>query len=258
MKIRTNFNFQILIILFFIFSCSTKKDILYFNSSDKFTFNQNLQINQKFEVNDIVSVRINSKDIQTSKVYNLDLTEGTDRSQQPQVLKNLGYLVNDLGQIRLPVLGVIQVNNMSIHELEQYLTKRLIEEGHLADPTVIVRILNSKVTILGEVKAPGTYSFDEKNLTLLQAIGLAGDLTINGKRNDVILIRIENNTKTITHIDLTSTNWFESKNYYIKQNDVIIVNPNNAKIKSAGIIGNVGTVISVISLLLTSILLINK
>jgi polysaccharide export outer membrane protein len=118
--------------------------------------------------------------------------------------------------------------------------------------------MNSKVTVLGEVKTPGTYSFDEKNLTLLQAIGLAGDLTINGKRNDVLLIRQENNIKTITHIDLTSTSWFETKNYYVKQNDVIVVNPNNAKIKSAGIIGNAGTFISVISLLLTGILLIKK
>jgi polysaccharide export outer membrane protein len=105
---------------------------------------------------------------------------------------------------------------------------------------------------------PGTFEFSEKNLTLLQAIGLAGDLTINGKRNDVILIRQENNTKTITHIDLTSTDWFETNSYYVKQNDVIVVNPNNAKIKSAGVIGNAATFISLISLLLTGLLLLKK
>jgi polysaccharide export outer membrane protein len=259
MKLRINFKLLIIYILSIHFlSCSTKKDILYFQSTNKSTFNENIQINQKIEVNDILSVRINSKDVQTSKVYNLDLTENLDKTQQPQVLKYLGYLVNDLGEIKLPVLGTIQVNKMSIQELEQFITKRLVDEGHLSDPTVIVRIMNSKVTVLGEVKTPGTYSFDEKNLTLLQAIGLAGDLTINGKRNDVILIRQENNIKTITHIDLTSTSWFETKNYYVKQNDVIVVNPNNAKVKSAGIIGNAGTFISVISLLLTSILLIKK
>jgi polysaccharide export outer membrane protein len=259
MKIRNKFKLITLIIITLQFSsCSSKKDILYFQTNEKSTFDGKLLLDQKIEENDILSVRINSKDIETSRLYNLDLTENFDRTQQPQVLKNLGYLVNNLGQIKLPILGNIQVNKMSIYELESFLTKRLIDEGHLIDPTVIVRVLNCKVTVLGEVKMPGTYEFVEKNLTLLQAIGLAGDLTINGKRNDVILIRQENNTKTITHIDLTSTNWFETKNYYIKQNDVIVVNPNNAKIKSAGILGNAGTFISLISLLLTGFLLIKK
>ena len=258
MKFRINFKFIFLIIISLQFlSCSSKKDILYFQNNEKSTFDGKL-LDQKIEENDILSVRINSKDIETSKIYNIDLTEAIDKTQQPQVLKYLGYLVNDLGEIKLPVLGTIKVSKMSIHELELFLTKRLVEEDHLTDPTVIVRVMNSKVTVLGEVKNPGTYNFDEKNLSLLQAIGLAGDLTINGKRNDVLLIRQENNVKTITHIDLTSTNWFESKNYYIKQNDVIVVNPNNAKIKSAGVIGNAGTFISLISLLLTGILLIKK
>jgi polysaccharide export outer membrane protein len=100
--------------------------------------------------------------------------------------------------------------------------------------------------------------FYEKNLTLLQAIGMAGDLTINGERKDVLLIRYENNTKTINHIDLTTTDWMSSDLFYVKQNDVIVVNPNNAKIKSAGIIGNAGVLVSVVSLLLTGILLIKN
>jgi polysaccharide export outer membrane protein len=87
---------------------------------------------------------------------------------------------------------------------------------------------------------------------------MAGDLTINGERKDVLLIRYENNTKTINHIDLTTTDWMSSDLFYVKQNDVIVVNPNNAKIKSAGIIGNAGTLISVVSLLLTGFLLIKN
>jgi polysaccharide export outer membrane protein len=93
---------------------------------------------------------------------------------------------------------------------------------------------------------------------MLQALGLAGDLTINGERKDVLLIRQEGNSKTIHHINLTSKEWMSTELFYIKQNDVIIVNPNSARIKSSGIIGNAGTFISVISLLLTGFLLIKK
>lgn len=259
MNIRIKFKSIAIFLVFIQFlSCSSKKDILYFQSAGKSTFDGNFILDQKIETNDILSIRINSKDLETSKLYNLDLTENSDNSQQPQVIKYKGYLVNNLGQIKLPVLGAIKASEMSCNELEEFLTKKLIEDGHLLDPIVIVRVLNAKVTVLGEVKMPGTFEFVEKNLTFLQAIGLAGDLTINGKRNDVILIRQENNIKTITHIDLTLTNWFETNSYYVKQNDVIIVNPNNAKIKSAGVIGNAATFISLISLLLTGLLLLKK
>jgi polysaccharide export outer membrane protein len=139
-----------------------------------------------------------------------------------------------------------------------FLTKKLIDGSHLKAPIVNVRTLNAKITVLGEVSSPGTFNFDEKNLTVLQAIGMAGDLTINGKRTDVLLIRQENNIKTINHINLTSTDWMSTDLFYIKQNDVIVVNPNNARIKSAGLIGNTGVFISVVSLLLTGLLLIKK
>lgn len=236
-------------------SCTTKKEILYFQNSSKSTFDSKI-LDQKIEPNDIISVKINSTNIELSNIYNFDLIDGA--AQQISAIQLKNYLVNNEGNITLPILGIIKVTDKTMNELEQFLSKKLIDEGHLKDPTVIVRVLNSKVTILGEVKMPGTYNFTEKNLTLLQAIGLAGDLTINGKREDIILIRQENNVKTISHINMTSTDWFESSNYYIKQNDVIVVNPNNAKIKSGGLIGNASTFIAIVSLLLTGLLLIKK
>lgn len=243
------------IIIINFLSCTTKKEILYFQNSSKSTFDSKI-LDQKIEPNDIISVKINSTNIELSNIYNFDLIDGA--AQQISAIQLKNYLVNNEGNITLPILGIIKVTDKTMNELEQFLSKKLIDEGHLKDPTVIVRVLNSKVTILGEVKMPGTYNFTEKNLTLLQAIGLAGDLTINGKREDIILIRQENNVKTISHINMTSTDWFESSNYYIKQNDVIVVNPNNAKIKSGGLIGNASTFIAIVSLLLTGLLLIKK
>ncbi|MBY0486484.1 MAG: polysaccharide biosynthesis/export family protein [Flavobacteriaceae bacterium] len=240
-------------------SCTSKKEILYFQSPAKNSFEGNKIIDQKIETNDIISIRINSLDIESSKIYNIDLLESLSvTGMQPDVMKLKNYLVNNQGEIIIPVLGTVKVSDKTTNELQQFLTKKLIDEGHLKEPTVIVRIINSKITILGEVKNPGTFTFPEKNLTLLQALGLAGDLTINGKRNDIILIRQENNTKTIHHIDVTTKDWMESELYYIKQNDVIVVNPNNAKIKSAGIIGNAATLITAISLVLTGILLLKN
>jgi polysaccharide export outer membrane protein len=118
--------------------------------------------------------------------------------------------------------------------------------------------LNAKVTILGEVKSPGTYTFYENNLTILQALGLAGDLTINGVRTTIKIIRLENNKQLIGEIDLTKKNWMNSPYYFIKPNDVIIIDPNIAKVKSAGIIGNAGTLLGTISILFSSFLLIQR
>ncbi|WP_338647736.1 polysaccharide biosynthesis/export family protein [Flavobacterium sp. KS-LB2] len=239
-------------------SCASKKDVLYFQDYDKAAIDDTKILNQKIETNDILSVKIYSLDPEAAKIYNIDLLESTAGGLQLEMVRLRSYLVSDGGEITMPVLGSIIVNTKTTLELEEYLRAKLINEGHLKDPTVTVRILNSKITVLGEVRTPGTYTFAEKNLTLLQALGLAGDLTINGERKDVLLIRQEGNAKTIHHIDLTSKEWMNTELFYIKQNDVIIVNPNNARVKSAGIIGNAGTLISVISLLLTGFLLIKQ
>lgn len=239
-------------------SCASKKDVLYFQDNDNTIIEDSKILNQKIESNDILTVKIYSLDAEASKIYNIDLLESSTGANGLEMIKLKSYLVTDKGEIIMPILGNVVVNNKTTAELEEYLKEKLIREGHLKEPIVTVRILNSKITVLGEVRSPGTYTFAEKNLTLLQALGLAGDLTINGERKDVLLIRQEGNSKTIHHINLTSKTWMSTELFYIKQNDVIIVNPNSAKIKSSGIIGSTATVISVISLLLTSFLLIKK
>ncbi len=250
--------FTLLLSVLFFQSCTTKKDLLYFQQTSKNEIDDKKILNQKIEINDILNIKINSLDGESSRLYNIEMLENTNAAINVQILKLKGYLVNDEGTITMPVLGTIKVTDKTTDELELFLVNKLKDESHLKEPIVNIRILNSKITVLGEVKSPGTFTFEEKNITLLQAIGLAGDLTINGERKDVLLIRQENNVKTINHIDLTSTEWMSTDLFYVKQNDVIVVNPNNAKIKSAGIIGNAGTLISVVSLLLTGILLIKN
>ena len=121
-----------------------------------------------------------------------------------------------------------------------------------------MRLVNAKVTILGEVNSPGTYNFTEQNITLLQALGYAGDLTINGKREDILVMREEDGVRQITHIDLTTSEWLNGPYNFVKPNDVIVVNPNNPKVKSSGFVGNVGTLISVISIVFSTIVIITN
>ena len=134
----------------------------------------------------------------------------------------------------------------------------LIKEKLLKSPTVSVRIVNKKITILGEISNPGTYEYSEENITLLQAIGKAGDLAIRGKRKNVLVIREENGIRTNTTIDLTKTDWFNSPYYYIKQNDIVYITPNDPKIKSAGFISSIQGTIALISTSLALIIFLTK
>jgi polysaccharide export outer membrane protein len=169
-----------------------------------------------------------------------------------------GYLVSNDGKINLPILGEIEVKNLTFTQVESKIQGELISRQLLKNPIVVCRILNAKVTVLGEVRNPGTYTFYENNLTILQALGLAGDLNINGVRKNIKVIRMENNQQKIGEIDLTKKDWMKSPFYFIKPNDVIIVNPNTAKVKSAGIIGSAGTLLGTISVILSSFLIIRS
>jgi polysaccharide export outer membrane protein len=160
--------------------------------------------------------------------------------------------------LNFPVLGEIDVRNKTTQELGAHIKYILESGGHLKNPTVDVRLLNAKITVLGQVNAPGVVTFTEQNITLLQAIGYAGDLTINGKREDILVMREEHGVRQISHIDITTSDWINGPYYFVKPNDVIVVNPNDPIVKSAGYIGNLGMLLSVGSILLSTILIITR
>jgi polysaccharide export outer membrane protein len=236
-------------------SCASKKEMLYFNQSlpvpqDSFQWSEIY-----IQPNDILSVKITTDVPELALAYNIAPSQQNNIQGVSAQLQ--GYLVANDGTINIPVLGVQQLKGLTLDQAEKQIQKALIEKGFLKNPVVICRLLNAKFTILGEVKAPGTYTFYENSLTLLQALGYSGDLTINGIRK-ITIIRTENGKQTYGTIDLTKSDWFTSPYYFVKPNDVIIVDPNTAKIKSSGIIGNAGSVISVISVLLSSLIIIRS
>ena len=244
-----------LLLLGLLASCASKKDILYLQDAD---VNNSLSIAYQETViqpNDILKITVESLVPEAAIPYNRGVASGVN---SVELMKLEGYLVTNTGYINFPVLGDVLVLNLTPQEIEDKIAKLLEDGGHLKDPRVSVRLLNAKITILGEVNLPGTYNFTEQNITILQALGYAGDLTINGKRDDIIITRDENGVRKISHIDLTSTDFMNSEYFYIKPNDHIIVNQNDPKVKQSGYIGNVGTIVSVTSLALTIYLLFTR
>ena len=248
-------NYSTLAVLFFLCSCVSKKELLYLQDIQALNNIKVLSSKNSLQENDILKINVTSLEIDASIPYNkVSLVNNFGNSLQ--LLQLNGYLVSTNKTINFPVLGEISVAEKTSQDLEKYLKNLLEVGGYLINPRVTVRLLNSKVTILGEVRNPGTFTFTEKNISLLQALGLAGDLTIDGNRKNIIVIRESNGQRTTTNIDLTSASWLSSLYQNIQPNDVIIVNPNTKKVTSAGLVGNISTVLSIASILLSTIILI--
>jgi polysaccharide export outer membrane protein len=218
--------------------------------------NVNYQI-PTIQPNDILKINVETLIPEAAAPYNKGVLQGM-QPQNIQLLQLDGYLVSLENTIKFPVLGEISTKDLTTMQLEEELKQRLVDGGHLINPKVNVRVINAKVTILGEVNQPGTYNFTEQNITLLQALGYAGDLTINGQRNDVLVTREVDGMRKVTHLDLTSAAFMNSDYYFVRPNDVIVVNPNNPRVKSAGYITNVGTVLTIASLALSVSILLTR
>ena len=257
MQLRYPYNIIILNLFFILFfqSCVSKKQVLYFQDIASLDISKVKSTQNTLQENDILKIDVTSLEMKASLSYNKVSPQNIVANSLEQ-MQISGYLVTKNKTINFPVLGEISVAGKTAQDLENFLIKRLENDGHLIKPNVSVRLLNAKVTILGEVNRPGTYTFTEKNLSFLQVIGLAGDLTIDGNRKDIILIRESDSNRTVTNIDLTSADWLMSSFNNILPNDVIIINPNSKKVKSAGLLGNITTALSIASILLSTIILI--
>ncbi len=253
------YSFQIIIVslLFLLQSCASKKNIIYFQNAKYSNLDAVIYEGIKIQPNDILNISVSALVPETAIPYNKQVIN-SGAITNIELLKLQGYLVSHSGAIVFPVLGGINVAGKTMEYVEKEIESKLEKGGHLIKPIVSIRLLNAKVTVLGEVNRPGTFTFSEQNMTLTQALGLAGDLTINGKRKDVTLVREIDGERIVKVLDLTNPKVFNSPYYNIRPNDTIIVSPNTAKVKSAGLIGNAGTVLTFISLILTSIVLITN
>tara|TARA_B100000767_G_scaffold263903_1_gene278185 strand:- start:96 stop:875 length:780 start_codon:yes stop_codon:yes gene_type:complete len=245
------------IIIGLLQSCVSKKQMLYFQDVDTVNSQEVSYNNHTLQVDDILKISVGALVPEAALPYN-NITASSVVSNSIDVLRLDGYLVSQNSTINFPVLGELSVKDKTTQELENELKKLLVDDGYLINPNVTVRLLNAKVTILGEVQRPGTFSFTENNISLLQALGLAGDLTINGSREDIMVLRYVDGVQTTARINLTSANFLGGPYQMVKPNDVIVVNPNSAQIKTAGYVGNISAILGITSIILTSILLFTR
>ncbi len=241
--------------LFFIVSCSSKKDVIYLQDIDSsYSFNNNF-IEYTLKKGDILKVSIITESpFEPGLINNQQL----NYNQTRESLMFDGYVVDNDGNINLPQLGQVYVLDKSVKIIESEISSLIQELDILTSPVVIVKVLSWDFTVMGEVKNPGKYFFNESDLNLIEALGMAGDLTINGKRDGIKLIRKSGDKMIVKSIDLTNSNFIDEGNFQIFPDDIIIVNPNSNRVKNAGIIGNSGTLLSLLSFLLSSIIVINR
>ena len=220
-------------------SCGTPKNVAYFqdlnNNPDTVSTLQNRVITVK--PTDKIYIGVKSKDPQISQLFNL--TGGTSSGATNMSQDAYYYTVDSKGDIDFPVVGKIQVAGLTREEIAEKVKKSLVDASLVKDPTVTVGLSNLHYSMMGEVAKPGQYAIEEEKVTILDAISKAGDLTIQGKRNDVMVLRQENGHQKIYKIDLCSgRDIFSSPAYYLQQNDVVYVTPNDTKKRSSTLNGN--------------------
>lgn len=253
---KKNMLIILILLLLILQSCTTKKQMLYFQDLDKFSNTTLNYSSTKIQPNDILKIDVSDLNPVVAAPFNINA--GSSSAQSVDMMKLSGYLVTPQGNITMPILNEINVNGLTPSEVEAKVKGRLVNEGYLVNPTVQVRVLNNKYTILGEVNAPGVIPFSEESISLLDAIGKAGDLTYSAIRKDVKLIRELDGKRIIYHIDLTTASWMSNPNYRIRQNDVIMVTPNKLKVNSGGLIKDPIQLLGVAASLLAVILLIKQ
>ena len=255
-------NKLLLLALFILTSCGSRQDIIYFQDEplSEAIENQNSDFELRFKTDDLLVINVSADDPETVAPFNLNVVStNTSVIDAQGTLKMQTYLIDSNGNIEFPTLGTLKLAGLTRNEANALLKDKLsIYFKKDAPPIVNIRLANFTVTILGEVKNPGTYTIQDEKISIPEALGLAGDLTIYGKRDNIKLIREVNGQKKFAKIDLTSVNVLNSPNYYLTQNDVIYVEQNNARVRASSYNQNNGVIISAVGTLATIIAILIK
>lgn len=216
-------------------SCISDKKIVYLRGADTI-YSVPQEIAQAFELtiqsDDELAISVASKNAELIEPFNNTTLIGGGSSRYGATQSNIQsgicyYLVDKDGNIEFPIFGTISAKDKTCVQLSKEIQERLINEGHMNDAVVNIKIMSFKVTVLGDVKNPGTQTYTGQRLTLLEAIGRAGDLNASGKRKHVLVVREENGKRITYDVDLRNPeSVFQSPAYYLQQNDVVYVQPN--------------------------------
>ncbi len=224
-------------ICFLLLSCGNPKKLIYFNNQPDANIPVTTTIPESIiKQNDLLSINVTSQNPEASAAFNAPNTTTTSmvgESAAGVTIQTTGFLVKSDGFIHYPILGKIKAEGLTTDQLSDKIASTLSEKKLLVDPIVTVRYLNFRVTVLGEVGKPTVINVPDEKISLLEAQGLAGDITIFGKKDNELLIREENGEKLIKRMNLNTSELFNSPYYYLKSNDILYVEPNKAKMASS-------------------------
>lgn len=245
-----------LLSLFLLSSCVSRKKVVYFQNSGSSATDVNYH--PRLEKDDLLMIVVSSSDFEAAANFNLPIisvvgnTKGTAEANSQ--LQYQTYLIDNAGFIQFPILGPLKLGGLTREEALSLLTTKL--KGYIKDPVINLRVINFKVSVMGEVISPGTFTITSERITILEALSLAGDMTIYGKRDNIVVVREVDGKVTYNQVDITKADFINSPYYYLKQNDVIYVEPNKTKINSAGVGPNASLIVAASSVLIALVALL--
>lgn len=246
--------------MFLCLSCASRKDIVYYQNIDGMNTQQNVNSYEvKIQPDDLLMIIVSAEDPEIAIPFNLtSVAIPTATNLQAVVGQQTiqSYLVDRNGNIEFPVLGKLQVGGLSRTEVLQSLKDKIAV--YIKNPIINLRIMNFKVSLQGEVNMPGTYSIASERVTLIEALSMAKDLTIYGKRDNILVIREINGAKSYNRIDITKADFINSPFYYLTQNDVVYIEPNKTKVNASAVGPNTSVIISAVSILISLSVIIFK
>lgn len=246
----------LLLISTFFISCSSKKEILYFQNPENLESMEKLEnFEPVFEVNDILHIKVSSMNEEVAAPFQMSTggqSQGGGGQGNPSLM---GYMVDIDGKIQFPVLGKIEVAGKSRSELESILTQKI--HDYVTDAVVAVRLLNFRVVVLGET-GQSVVQVENEQITIPELLASVGGITYDGKRDNILVIREIDGKKTYGRVDMTTFEVFENPYYYLKQNDIVYVEPTYRKVKSAGFITSYTGLISLATTIFGIVVLITR
>ncbi|KIC94307.1 hypothetical protein OI18_11770 [Flavihumibacter solisilvae] len=222
---------KLLVIVMLFSACASTEKARYFNGMNENNYVLNVKnLTPVLQKGDILSITVRSLNPEASAVFNALPTNAINMT--PAYAELSGYLIQPDGSIDFPVLGRLRAAGLEKNTLSNYIRDELLAKQLLVDPIVTIRILNFRVTVLGEVGKPGVMNITNEKVNVLEALGLAGDMTLFAKRDNVVLVREEDNKVITKRMNINSDEIFKSPYYYLKTNDILYVESNKAKVQS--------------------------
>lgn len=246
----------IILICCFMNSCVSRKQVAYFQDLEEYEVQgDNLKKDIKIQPKDELRIIVLAEEREAVVPFNLSLNflgEGNNNSDGNANMAT--YIVSESGEIKFPVLGQINVQGLTRHELEKELEQKL--GRYVQEPVVNVRIVNFQITFLGEVT--GTINIPSDQITLSKALGLAGGIPFSGKQKNIVVIREVDGIRTHASLDITDSEIFNSPYYYLKQNDIVYIEPTAPRRQAAGYLGTVGSYLGISAAVLSLIFLFTR